>query len=103
MGTLAARRRAGNWPLERGGNTGYTRAMAKVMISLPDDLLRAIDREAERRSTTRSGYIRSLVEDEFAQRSRARAAGIAELRKRDGGPTPHGGNVAELVKANRPN
>jgi hypothetical protein len=38
------------------GITGDTTGMAKVMVSLPDDLLRAVDVEAVRRGTTRSGY-----------------------------------------------
>lgn len=104
MSTLTgASKFANTSTLQASGNTGYTRAMAKVMVSLPDDLLRAIDAEAERRSTTRSGLLRSFAEDAFAEKSRERARRVKELRKRDGGPVPHGGNVAELVKANRPN
>ena len=59
--------------------------MAKVMISLPDDVLARIDDEAQRRGTTRSGLLRdaalrelgrpdpALVEAALA-RSRARFA-----------------------------
>lgn len=35
--------------------------MAKVLISMPDDLLERIDREAERRGATRSGLIQEAA------------------------------------------
>lgn len=35
--------------------------MAKVMVSLPDDVLARIDAEAERRGTTRSALLREAV------------------------------------------
>jgi metal-responsive CopG/Arc/MetJ family transcriptional regulator len=76
--------------------------MAKVMVSLPDDVLRGLDVEAGRRGTTRSGLLRELAEESSRQRSRKRAERMAELdaaAERSGG---HGGHVAELVKAYRP-
>lgn len=76
--------------------------MAKVMVSLPDDLLRAVDAEAERRGTTRSGLLRDLAEESMRRRSHRRAERMAEI---DGGEDPalgHGGHVAELVKSARP-
>lgn len=85
-----------------GGNTGYTLHMAKVMVSLPDDLLRAVDIEAGRRGTTRSGYIRELAEETLQRRSVRRAERMAEIVAMSGPSTGHGGRVAELVKANRP-
>lgn len=76
--------------------------MAKVMVSLPDDLLRAVDVEAERRGTTRSGLLRELAEETLRHRTVHRAermAQINDLERLGGG---HGGSVADLVKANRP-
>jgi|NGEPerStandDraft_6_1074524.scaffolds.fasta_scaffold75635_2 hypothetical protein len=84
------------------GNTGYTDDMAKVMVSLPDDLLRAVDIEAGRRGTTRSGYLRELAEETLRRKSALRAERMAEIDAMDGPVTSHGGGVAELVKANRP-
>ena len=59
--------------------------MAKVMVSLPDDVLARIDDEARRRGTTRSGLLREaalrelghpepVVVDTALARSRARFA-----------------------------
>lgn len=76
--------------------------MAKVMVSLPDDVLQSVDAEAARRGTTRSGLLREFAEESVRQRSRKRAKRMAELdaeAERSGG---HGGHVAELVKAYRP-
>lgn len=76
--------------------------MAKVMVSLPDDLLRAVDIEADRRGTTRSGLLRQLAEETLRRRSACRAERMAEIRAMDAARTGHGGNVAEVVKATRP-
>lgn len=72
------------------------------MISLPDDLLRAVDIEAARRGTTRSGLIRSLAEETLERRTAQRARRMREIDGMGGGITGHGGRVAELVKAHRP-
>jgi hypothetical protein len=84
------------------GNTGYTESMAKVMVSLPDDLLRAVDIEAERRGTSRSGLLRALAEETLHRGSIRRAERMAQIDDLHGSITGHGGGVAELVKANRP-
>jgi metal-responsive CopG/Arc/MetJ family transcriptional regulator len=39
--------------------------MAKVLISIPDDLLVRVDREAARRSTSRSGLLQTAVRREL--------------------------------------
>ncbi len=39
--------------------------MAKVMISVPDELLRRIDRATTARGTTRSGFLRQAAEREL--------------------------------------
>jgi CopG-like RHH_1 or ribbon-helix-helix domain, RHH_5 len=82
------------------GNTGYTRrGMAKVMVSLPDELLAALDAEALRRGTTRSGLLRTYADEALRQRGAERAARIRAL---GGGTASHGGDVAALVKRHRP-
>lgn len=72
------------------------------MVSVPDDLLRAIDMEVSRRGTTRSGYFRELAEETLRRRSVQRAQRMAEIDTNEGPVTGHGGGVAALVKANRP-
>lgn len=84
------------------GNTGYTGAMAKVMVSLPDDLLRAVDVEAQQRGTTRSGLLRELAEESLRRRASRRAQRMVALDSVRGQAAGHGGHVAETVKANRP-
>jgi metal-responsive CopG/Arc/MetJ family transcriptional regulator len=39
--------------------------MAKVLISIPDDLLVRVDREAARRSTSRSGLLQAAARREL--------------------------------------
>jgi metal-responsive CopG/Arc/MetJ family transcriptional regulator len=73
--------------------------MAKVMVSLPDDLLRALDAEARRRGTTRSGILREMAHETLRRRAGVRAARVAEII---GDGERHGGNVATLVKQLRP-
>jgi metal-responsive CopG/Arc/MetJ family transcriptional regulator len=41
--------------------------MSKVMVSLPSDLLSAIDEEAARRSTSRSGFLAAAARHELAR------------------------------------
>lgn len=72
------------------------------MVSLPDDLLRAVDVEAVRRGTTRSGLLRELAEESLRRRSVHRAERMAEIDGRRGPAGGHGGGVAELVKTTRP-
>ena len=71
-------------------------------MSLPDDLLHAVDVEADRRGTTRSGFLRELAEDSLQRRSLRRAERMAEIDDVDRPAGGHGGQVAELVKSTRP-
>jgi len=80
------------------GNTGYTQAMAKVMISMPDELLAQVDRRARQEGTTRSAWLqdvtrRALSVDELARAERIRAF-LDSVR-------PRGGNSAEAIRADR--
>jgi hypothetical protein len=43
----------------------YSKPVAKVLISIPDDLLERIDREAERRGATRSGFLQHAAQREL--------------------------------------
>jgi hypothetical protein len=71
------------------------------MVSLPDHVLRELDVEAKRRGSTRSGLLRALAQDAARGRSRKRAEQMAALDA-SGGARGHGGQVAKLVKAHRP-
>lgn len=71
-------------------------------MSLPDDLLRAVDIEADRRGTTRSGLFRELAEETLRRRSAHRTKRMTEIGDRAGAQVGRGGNVAELVKSSRP-
>jgi metal-responsive CopG/Arc/MetJ family transcriptional regulator len=73
--------------------------MAKVMVSLPDELLAALDAEAARRGTTRSGLLRELADVTLRRRGEDRAARIEETMR---GAASHGGHVADVVKRYRP-
>lgn len=81
------------------GNTGYTPAVAKVMVSLPDDLLADLDAEAARRGLTRSGLLRDVAQASLARRGELRSQRAAEIIR---DATPHGGDVAGLLRRHRP-
>jgi metal-responsive CopG/Arc/MetJ family transcriptional regulator len=72
--------------------------VAKVMISLPDELLERIDAYARSRGTTRSGLLRELAERELAADREARGKRIRELLAN---PQPHGGNSVEIIREMR--
>ncbi|HEX8754366.1 MAG TPA: type II toxin-antitoxin system HicB family antitoxin [Solirubrobacterales bacterium] len=52
-------------PLKLHGNTVYTHPVAKVMISIPDDLLQRVDAHASAAGETRSGFLQRLAEREL--------------------------------------
>jgi len=57
--------------------------VAKVMISLPDDVLARVDAEARRRGTTRSGLLREAALRELGRPDvSAAAAALARSRAR---------------------
>jgi metal-responsive CopG/Arc/MetJ family transcriptional regulator len=74
--------------------------MAKVMVSLPDDLLRRIDAEAANRGMTRSAVLRDYAEQVAADRAAVRAATMREIDREV--TTGHGGDVVEVLKRSRP-
>jgi metal-responsive CopG/Arc/MetJ family transcriptional regulator len=73
--------------------------MAKVMVSLPDDLLSEVDAEARRVGTTRSAIMREFAGIVLRRRRESRAAAMRSLLA---DASPHGGRAAELVKQTRP-
>lgn len=72
--------------------------MARVMISMPDELLEQIDAHARKQRTTRSGLLQQLADREMRARSEARRRRIAEILAT---AKPHGGNGAQLVREDR--
>jgi metal-responsive CopG/Arc/MetJ family transcriptional regulator len=74
-------------------------SVAKVMVSLPDDLLQELDAEAARMGLTRSGMLRDLADEALRRQGLHRSRRVAAIV---GGASHHGGAVAELVKRSRP-
>ena len=65
-----------------GNTTSYTHRMAKVMVSLPDDLLAQLDAEVKRRSTSRSAFLAAAARREFARHDPAELAEAIERSER---------------------
>ena len=72
--------------------------MAKVLISLPDDVLSGLDERVRARGTTRSGLLRELIERELKAEAHGRSAEIRRLLAR---PGRHGGTGTQAVRADR--
>ena len=70
------------------------------MVSMPDELLAEVDAEARRTGTSRSAVLRGFAEAAVQRRRAERAAAMRKLASKVS--APHGGNVAELIKATRP-
>jgi metal-responsive CopG/Arc/MetJ family transcriptional regulator len=73
--------------------------MPKVMVSMPDDLLKEVDGEARRLGTTRSAVLRQFADAALRRRRVDRAAALSALLA---SAQRHGGSAAERVKATRP-
>jgi metal-responsive CopG/Arc/MetJ family transcriptional regulator len=56
--------------------------MAKVMISLPDDLLAELDAEVKRRSTSRSALLATAARRELSRRDPREIAAAIERSER---------------------
>jgi metal-responsive CopG/Arc/MetJ family transcriptional regulator len=81
------------------GNTVYTHPVAKVMISISDDLLSRLDQLAKKRGQTRSGLLQALAEREleyFEDEERAEIRRLVELAT-----GPLGGNATQLIREDR--
>lgn len=79
-------------------NTVYTHPVAKVMISIPDNLLERLDAHARANRETRSGLIRRLVEREISVESANRRKEFEDLL---GPPVNMGGDAARLIREDR--
>jgi metal-responsive CopG/Arc/MetJ family transcriptional regulator len=73
--------------------------MAKVMVSMPDDLLSEVDAEANRLGTSRSAVLREFADSALRRRRADRAEAMNTLLRQ---AARHGGASAERVKATRP-
>jgi metal-responsive CopG/Arc/MetJ family transcriptional regulator len=74
--------------------------MAKVMVSLPDDLMAELDAEVRRRSTSRSALLAEAARRELARRDPVEVVAAierSERRFRRSGSF----EAAELVRADR--
>jgi HicB-like antitoxin of HicAB toxin-antitoxin system len=80
------------------GNTVYTRPVAKVMISLPDNLLERLDAHARAHRETRSGLLRRLAERELSTEGTRRRREFEEML---GPPVDLGGDAAKLIREDR--
>jgi len=80
------------------GNTVYTHPVAKVMISMPDDLLDRLDAQARSNRETRSGFLRRLTERELELDETRRRREIEDLL---GPPLRMGGDSARLIREDR--
>jgi predicted transcriptional regulator len=84
-----------------GNTSGYTPSMAKVMVSLPDDLLARIDREAMRRSTSRSALLSVAAVRELERRDSDEVA--AAITRSENRFRTHSGafDAADLIRQER--
>ncbi len=73
--------------------------MAKVMVSMPDDLLSEVDAEAGRLGTSRSAVLREFADAALRRRRTSRATAMRALLRGGG---PYGGYAAARVKDTRP-
>ncbi len=73
--------------------------MAKVMISLPDELLARVDAQASEQGSTRSATLRTLAEAGLDERRRRLAERMQAL---EGHAVGRGGNTVADLKAGRP-
>jgi hypothetical protein len=79
-------------------NTVYTHPVAKVMISVPDDLLERLDTQARANRETRSGFLQRLAERELASESARQRKEFEELL---GPPIDLSVDAATLIREDR--
>jgi metal-responsive CopG/Arc/MetJ family transcriptional regulator len=72
--------------------------VAKVMISIPDELLGRLDAEARRRGLSRSRFLRELADRELRLEADARRETILGILAR---AQDHGGGNVEFIRAMR--
>ena len=87
-------------PVPTAGNTGYTRPVAKVMISVPDALLARVDARADELGMTRSGFLQDLAEAELDAADKDRHEEFERLL--DSLDVDLGGaDIAQLIREDR--
>lgn len=79
-------------------NTVYTHPVAKVMISIADDLLERIDARARSNHETRSGFLQRLAERELSIQGEGRRKQLEDLL---GPPVKLGGEAAKAIREDR--
>jgi len=79
-------------------NTVYTHSVAKVMISIPDNLLERLDAQARASRETRSGFLQRLVERELDSESARRRKEFEDLL---GPPIDLEVSAAQLIREDR--
>ncbi len=82
--------------------TVYTDGMAKVMISIPDDLLAALDAEAQARQMSRSAVIAQATRREITAPDAARVDELL-IAARDALAATGKWSATELVREQRAN
>lgn len=75
--------------------------MAKVMISIPDDLLERLDTRARANHETRSGLLRRLVERDLEASLARRREEVEELLNKTTVHGGMGGDAAQLIREDR--
>lgn len=92
-------------PVLTAGNTVYTHPVAKVMISIPDKLLKRLDARAKAAGETRSGLLQRLVEREVDSAEQRRRQEIErlwdEVRIEVPADRPELLDVAQLIREDR--
>ncbi len=83
------------------GNTVYTHPVAKVMISMPDNLLDRLDALARANRETRSGFLRRLAERELEGSQAAERDEVEALLAKALVPEGLGGDAARLIREDR--
>ena len=78
--------------------------MAKVLVSVPDQLLREIDARTKAAGETRSGYVQRLVEEDMEEderRGREEAKRLMDLIRADFRPGEKSIDAAKLIREDR--
>lgn len=85
-------------PILSVGHTVYPEDVAKVLISIPDELLKRIDEYARRSAETRSGFLQKLAEREIAADNAHRRKEFEDLL---GPPLPAGVDYTQMIREDR--
>jgi predicted DNA-binding protein len=88
-------------PVLTPSHTVYTHPVAKVMISIPDKLLKRLDAQARNAGETRSGFLQRVAERELERTERHDREEIERLLDQIQ-PLDFGGvSAAQLIREDR--